>query len=99
MITILMMSAKMATPGILKIKVFWNKGYDVITSSCDQSLVTLTFVWENGARYGLQVLHQCGKRVKSKSQKVLWAKSYICRIYRVKTGRGEGAFLASPHPE
>ena len=47
MITILMMSAKMATPGILKIKVFWNKGYDVITSSCDQSLVTLTFVWEN----------------------------------------------------
>ena len=25
-----MMSAKMATPGLLKIKVFWNKGYDVI---------------------------------------------------------------------
>ena len=24
------MSAKMATPGLLKIKVFWNKGYDVI---------------------------------------------------------------------
>ena len=30
MVTILMMSAKMATPGLLKIKVFWNKGYDVI---------------------------------------------------------------------
>ena len=27
-----MMSAKMATPGLLKIKVFWNKGYDVIIS-------------------------------------------------------------------
>ena len=25
-----MMSAKMATPGLLKITVFWNKGYDVI---------------------------------------------------------------------
>ena len=29
MVTILMMSAKMATPGLLK--VFWNKSYDVIT--------------------------------------------------------------------
>ena len=28
-----MMSAKMATPGFTKIKVFWNKGYDVITSA------------------------------------------------------------------
>ena len=27
-----MISANMATPGILKITVFWNKGYDVITS-------------------------------------------------------------------
>ena len=25
-----MMSAKMETPGLLKIKVFWKKGYDVI---------------------------------------------------------------------
>ena len=30
MVAILMMSAKMATLGLLKIKVFWNKGYDVI---------------------------------------------------------------------
>ena len=27
MVTILMMSPKMATLGLLKIKVFWNKGY------------------------------------------------------------------------
>ena len=52
---------------ILKIKLFWNEGYDVIISvqdvtnknslresnytvdmlSCDQSLVTLAFLWEN----------------------------------------------------
>ena len=30
MVTILMMSAKMANPGLLKIKVFRNKGYYVI---------------------------------------------------------------------
>ena len=30
--TILMMPAKMATLGLLKIKVFWNKVYDVIIS-------------------------------------------------------------------
>ena len=30
-----MMSAKMATLGLLKIKVFRNKGYDVITSVYD----------------------------------------------------------------
>ena len=35
MVTILMMSAKMATLGLLKIKVFWNEGYDVITSVHD----------------------------------------------------------------
>ena len=32
MVKILMMSAKMATPGLLKITVFWNKDYDVIIS-------------------------------------------------------------------
>ena len=35
MVTILMMSAKMVTIGLLKIKIFWNKGYDVIISFHD----------------------------------------------------------------
>ena len=30
-----MMSAKMATPGLLKIMEFWNKGYDIIISVDD----------------------------------------------------------------
>ena len=30
MATILMMSAKMATPGLRKVKVFWKKGYDIM---------------------------------------------------------------------
>ena len=60
-----MMSAKMATAGLLKIFVLWKKGYDVISFvydvinkilsrdsnyivywSCDQSLVTVAFLWE-----------------------------------------------------
>ena len=35
MVAILMMSAKLATPGLLKIKVFENKGHDVIISVHD----------------------------------------------------------------
>ena len=32
---LMMMSAKIATQGLLKIKIFWNKGYDVIISVHD----------------------------------------------------------------
>ena len=35
MVTVLLMSAKMATLGLLKIKVFWNKCYDVINPDYD----------------------------------------------------------------
>ena len=35
MITILIMSEKMVTLGLLKTKVFWNKGYDAIMSVRD----------------------------------------------------------------
>ena len=51
-VAILMMSAKLATLGLLKIKLFRNKGYDVTISvhdvinrilSYDQSLGTLAF--------------------------------------------------------
>ena len=35
MVAILMMCAKLATLGLLKIKAFWNKGYDVIISVHD----------------------------------------------------------------
>ena len=30
-----MMSAKLANPDLLKIQIFWNKGYDVIISDYD----------------------------------------------------------------
>ena len=35
MVTILMMSAKIPTLGLLKIKVFWKKDYDAIIYVCD----------------------------------------------------------------
>ena len=35
MVAILMMSAKMATLELVIIKVFWNKGYEVIISAYD----------------------------------------------------------------
>ena len=37
MVTILMMSAKLATPGLVKIMTFRNKGYDVIILDYDVS--------------------------------------------------------------
>ena len=44
MVTILMMSAKLATQELLKIKIFWNKGCDVII--LDNS-VTNKILWRD----------------------------------------------------
>ena len=41
------------------------------------------------ARYGLEILYQCDKRVRNKSQKVLRTNFYVCRSYRGKYGRKE----------
>ena len=50
-----MLSVKFATPGILNIKIFWNKGYDVIILDYDVTrkilsqdsnyIVDVTKVW------------------------------------------------------
>ena len=54
MVTIFMMSAKMAAPGVLKIKGFWKKVYDVIISvhdvtnkilSCDSNYNANVVMW------------------------------------------------------
>ena len=50
----LMMSAKMATQGLLEIKRVWNKGYDLIVSvyditnkilSCDSNYIVDVVMW------------------------------------------------------
>ena len=46
-----------------------------------------------GTEYDVKILHQCGKRVKTTSQKVLGANFYVCRSYRGKTGSA-GLFAA-----
>ena len=38
------MPAKLATPGLRKIIIFWNKGYDVIIKVCDINSKTLPHV-------------------------------------------------------
>ena len=48
-----------------------------------------------GTRYDLKCLHQYGKRVKTKSQRVLGANSYVCRNCWEKTGRR--LFYSLPH--
>ena len=48
-----MMSRKVATPGLLKITVFWNKGYDIISDneitnkflSHDSNYIVDLFMW------------------------------------------------------
>ena len=42
MITILMMSAKVASLGLLKLKIFLNKGYYILTSVHDVTNKTLS---------------------------------------------------------
>ena len=58
LVIILMLLAEMATPGLFKITVFWNKGYDVIISvdgasnkilSRDSNYIVDVFVW---AKFG-----------------------------------------------
>ena len=39
-----------------------------------------------GTKYELEILQQCGNRVRIKSQKVMGANSFICRSQRGETG-------------
>ena len=47
-----MMSAKMATPGLLKIIVFWNEGYDVMIPVDDVTNKILS----RGSNYIVEVI-------------------------------------------
>ena len=144
MVTVLIISAKIANPSLLKTKIFWKKSYDVITSvhdfakkklTCDSNCIAHVFMWPKfrnssmsvreviitsilkgfdeknrffggivlvqvqfgtGTRCELEILHQCGKRFESNSQKVLGANLYVCKSCSEKTGRGP--FCTPPPP-
>ena len=59
-----MMSAKMATPGLLKIMVFWKKGYGVIITthevtdkilSCDSNYIVDVVMWRKFGNSSISV--------------------------------------------
>ena len=52
LIAILLMSTKLTTSGLLKIKVFWNKGYHVIISANGIS----SEIWSRDSNYILDVV-------------------------------------------
>ena len=62
MVTIFMMSAKMASSDLLKIRVFWNKGYDVKISvynltnkilSLDSNYIIDVVMWPKFGNYSI----------------------------------------------
>ena len=62
MVSILIISAKLATPGFLKIKVFFKKGYDVIILdyevtnkilSCDSNFIVNVVVWPKFGNFSI----------------------------------------------
>ena len=56
-VTILMMSAKMATPDFLKIKVFWNKNYDVSNKilSRDWHYIVDEVMWPKFGKFSISL--------------------------------------------
>ena len=98
-----MILAELATLELRKREVFWSKGYDIIISvsddtnkilSCDSNYIVAFVRWPKFGNSnisiieGIEILHQCGKRVKTKSQNVLGVNFYVCKNYRKNTGRG-----------
>ena len=95
-IVAILMSAKMATLSLPKITVFWKKGYGVIIFVHVTNQILLqefdqknhfsegwSWIKFNNLELALGmalILQQCDKKVKTKSQKVLRANSYICKL-------------------
>ena len=101
--TVLVMWAKLSYPGLLKIKIFQNKGYHVtfldfdVTNKIlprDSNYIVDLVIWTKfGNSSRKNNFFQCGK----KGQKVLWARFYVDRSYRKKLVGG-GVFLPYPPP-
>ena len=57
------------------------------------ALGSSSIIWTDTS-YGLEILQECGKGVKTKNQKNLGASSYVCNSYRGENGKGVGIFAA-----
>ena len=72
---------------------------DVITTSIYKDLTKKAAFFEGWSRFKFNNLGLAiGTNLKTKSQKVLGANSYVCRSYRGKAGRGLSC-TPVPHPE
>ena len=78
LVTLSFLGEKLSKPQVYK---------DLIrkTAFLRSGLGSSSIIWD---WYELEILDQYGKRVKTKSQKVLGADSHICGSYRGKTGIG-----------
>ena len=67
MVAILMMSAKVVTPGFHKIKVFWKKGYDIIISTKDVTNKILSgdsnYVMDERSYHNLKFIRICPEKL------------------------------------
>ena len=99
MVTILMVSAKFPTLDPLKIKLFSNKGNDVIISVNDVTNKSLSRdsnfwrIWY--LTHGLEIFHQCAKRFKMKVRK-FWGK---ISTFAEVTGKKLVGERGGPNPE
>ena len=83
----------LVTSSFLWEKLSWPQFYKNLTRETNfwTVLVVRVQYFGTAARYGLEILRKCGKKIGTKSQKVsvlLTANFYICRSYKEKTGRG-----------
>ena len=94
-----MMSAEVATLGLLKIKVFWNKGYDVKSSAHDLTNKVLS----GESNYILDLIMWPVAKGLKLSQKIFGANFNVCRSCREKLvgerGGGGGDGLFATHPQ
>ena len=75
----------------LTLALIWeNSSYPQLYKDLTKKLIFLkgafgssSIIWD-WHQHGLEVLHQYGKRIKTKSQKDFGVNSYVCKIYRGK---------------
>ena len=75
------MDHKLATPAFVQEKLSLLQFYNDLTGKIHFSRDALVQVQKFGigTMYGFEILHQCGKRFETKSQKVMGTNSYLSR--------------------
>ena len=81
LINMVMISANLATPGLLKIKIFWNKGYDVIVLdygitnkilSRDADYIVDVVIWPKLSKSGISISYHNLNFIRIRPEKPLF---------------------------